>query len=302
MEILHLRYFVAVAEERNFTRAAARLQMAASPLSQRIKDLEREIGAPLFVRGHHRIDLTAAGEALLPLATGIVDQFDAVPRQVRDAIGTASRSAVVGIAPDVSGEVRDTLLERLGAEHPDVVVRLWPASTEPLLQALVAGRLDLALVHGPVTARGVRSVRMETRPVGVALAEGLGFDDRTSVRLEELAHLPFASIGHDAAPGIYQRLDDTLDRLGVHKRISLVGDNFAGLAHLVATGQAFTMVSLGSGSTAKVFAGEPVRILPIDGTKATITTVAAWREDRAGNDRTVADLATTAQTLTASPD
>lgn len=68
VDLPHLRYFVAVAEERSFTRAAARLHMAGSPLSQRIKDLERELGTPLFIRAHHRIDLTDAGEALLPRA------------------------------------------------------------------------------------------------------------------------------------------------------------------------------------------------------------------------------------------
>ncbi|WP_312858278.1 LysR family transcriptional regulator, partial [Pseudonocardia pini] len=62
MQISHLRYFVAVAEELNFTRAAQRLHMATSPLSQRVRDLERVLGGALFVRGHHRIDLTPLGE------------------------------------------------------------------------------------------------------------------------------------------------------------------------------------------------------------------------------------------------
>lgn len=79
VDVLHLRYFVAVAEERSFTRAAARLHMAASPLSQRIKDLERELGMDLFIRAHRRVELTDAGRALLPQAGDIVERVDAIP-------------------------------------------------------------------------------------------------------------------------------------------------------------------------------------------------------------------------------
>jgi DNA-binding transcriptional LysR family regulator len=72
--MLHLRYFVAVAEELNFSQAARRLHMAASPLSQRIKDLERELGHELFERTTHRVDLTPAGAALLPMARDILER------------------------------------------------------------------------------------------------------------------------------------------------------------------------------------------------------------------------------------
>jgi DNA-binding transcriptional LysR family regulator len=73
--MLHLRYFVAVAEELNFTRAAERLHMATSPLSQRIRDLERELGAPLFLRNSRKVELTAAGERFLPAARDTIERF-----------------------------------------------------------------------------------------------------------------------------------------------------------------------------------------------------------------------------------
>jgi len=85
MEMLHLRYFVAVAEELNFSAAARKLHMAASPLSQRIKDLEHELGQQLFDRSTHHVTLTGAGAALLPLARDVLEQVNAIPWKLAEA-------------------------------------------------------------------------------------------------------------------------------------------------------------------------------------------------------------------------
>lgn len=297
VDLIHLRYFVAVAEEHNFTRAAARLHMATSPLSRRIKDLERELGAALFVRAHHHIELTRAGAALLPRARDVLERADGLADVVREADGTTGRQAVIGIAPEVSAAVRDTFLADLAAAHPDVMPRLLPASTEPLLRDLRAGNVDLALVHGPVGGSEVHTRFLEKQPVGVAVGADLIAGGRSSIMLADLTDIPFASINHDSAPDIYRNLDELLDRHGIRKRITLTGDNFAGLAHLVATGQAFTLVGLDNGMANRLFYGEPVRILPIDGLRAAITTVAAWRINRADTERLVADLVSTVEGL-----
>ncbi len=302
VEIRHLRYFVAVAEEGNFARAAARLHMAASPLSQRIKYLERELGNALFARAHHRVILTAAGEVLLPAAIDILDRFDAVPRLVAEALGTPTRVAVIGIAPDVSASLRDGLLNALAAKQPHISPRLVPASTEPLLRELRAGRLDLALVHGAVTERGLCSTELEAHPGGVVVGRRTALGGRTSIRLCELATMPYASINPEAAPEIYRRVDDLLNTRGVYKRITLTGDNFAGLAHLVAAGQAFTIVTLDAGRTSRFFHGEPVTVLAIEDLDATISTVAVWRETQTQTNTTVADLVCVVNGLVADPD
>jgi DNA-binding transcriptional LysR family regulator len=287
----HLRYFVAVAEELNFTRAAARLHMATSPLSRRIKDLERELGAPLFHRSHHRVELTAAGEALLPLARDVVARFDAVPRRFRELVGPPRRAAVIGIAPDVPPALRDRLLAAAAERRPELDVRLHPASSEPLLRGLLEGALDMALVHGPVGGRGIRSVPVHAAPVRVVVGRGVGFDGRTEVRLDELAHLPFAFVGPDGAPELYRMIDELLNRAGVRKRTIVEGRNYGAVAQLVAVGQAFTLAGVGSGATAKAFTGEPVLMLTADGGLPALTTVAAWPTDRADPGRALAELA-----------
>ncbi|MGC8808458.1 MAG: LysR family transcriptional regulator, partial [Thiomonas sp.] len=85
MELRHLRYFVAVAEERHFSRAAQRLHVSQPPLSQQIRALEAELGVPLFTRGRGGVQRTAAGDALLPLARGILDAVAHAVTQTRQA-------------------------------------------------------------------------------------------------------------------------------------------------------------------------------------------------------------------------
>jgi DNA-binding transcriptional LysR family regulator len=292
VELFHLRYFVAVASEMSFTRAAARLHMATSPLSQRIKDLERDLGCDLFVRSHRQLTLTEEGEALLPLAQDVIRRFDALPDAVRPRNG-GRRRARIGIAPDVPRNTREGLLAALQSAHPEIDVELRPASTAPLTRAVLADELELALVHGPVARQGIRALRLRTDPVGVAIAAGVGFDDRESVRLEELTDFAYASIDPQAAPEVYRRTEQVLTRAGVNRRVTVEGDNLAGLSHVVAGGRAFTLVSLAGGATYRAFAGEPVVILNVEKVHLQLTTEAIWREGREIDGDVVADLIAT---------
>ncbi|WP_226359290.1 LysR family transcriptional regulator [Pseudonocardia sp. ICBG601] len=219
MELFHLRYFLAVADELNLTRAAARLHLAASPLSRRVRDLERELGAPLFTRSARGMALTAAGRALLPRARDIVARVEALPGALAAADGHPV--VVVGMAPDVTAAVRDGFLERLRAARPELAVRIRPGTSAELARAVARRELDLAFVHGAVDDPGLSARRVETRPAAVAVGHGRGFDDRTEVALEELADLPYVSIRYDAAPSVYRATGELLARHGVHRRIEL---------------------------------------------------------------------------------
>ncbi|HVV11370.1 LysR family transcriptional regulator [Amycolatopsis sp.] len=291
--MLHLRYFVAVARELNFGRAAARLHLSASPLSQRVKDLERELGRALFVRSHHKVELTEAGETLLPLAREIVERFDAVPALVRDGAAARSRTVVLGIAPEVSSRLRDHVLGALAKAHPDVAVRLDPAPGTALSRSLQTGVLDLALLTEPAPTRGLGTVRLECRPVGAVVALGTGFDDRTSVRLEELLHLPYAPMGFEAGRAV----EEELSRIGVSRCPGAEGLDAAALAHVVATGQAFTVIACGPSASRKAFTGEPVTVIPVEEPGSWVTTVAAWRRDRLRPEGILAGLAGTLRGL-----
>ncbi|MDT7783543.1 MAG: hypothetical protein QOF58_1962, partial [Pseudonocardiales bacterium] len=107
MELLHLRYFVAVAEELNFSAAARKLHMAASPLSQRIKDLEHELGRRLFDRSTHHVALTDAGTALLPIARDVLDRVGSIRWQLDQATKPVRSTVFVGMPAGIHPALRE---------------------------------------------------------------------------------------------------------------------------------------------------------------------------------------------------
>ncbi|MEJ2860846.1 LysR family transcriptional regulator [Actinomycetospora flava] len=156
METRQLRYFVAVAETRHFGRAAERLHIAQSPLSQAIRQLEAQLGAPLFERTTRRVDLTAAGEALLPDAVRILASLDAARDQVgRVAAGALGRLRVGATGLATYRHVPE-LVRRLAAELPGLELAFSTEMLTPALEtALADHRIDLAVLRPPVGDAGL---------------------------------------------------------------------------------------------------------------------------------------------------
>src|SRR5207248_1976868 len=121
--MLHLRYFVAVAEELNFSAAARKLHMAASPLSQRIKDLEHELGQKLFDRSTHHVTLTPAGSALLPIARDVLEQVNSIPWRLREAAKSQRSTVFLGMPNGVHPDRRGRPGRRLRREGLHRAVR-----------------------------------------------------------------------------------------------------------------------------------------------------------------------------------
>ncbi|MGN3954794.1 LysR family transcriptional regulator [Streptomyces sp. WAC8370] len=184
MELRTLRYFVAVAEERHFGRAAARLHMSQPPLSRAIKQLEAEAGALLFSRSSTGVALTPVGTVLLDEARALLDHADRVRVRVRAAAGVASLT--VGIL----GDGADPGVSRLAAvyrrSHPGVGIRVRDADLSDPTCGLRAGLVDVALTRAPFdeTALTVRALR--TDPVGVVLRADDPLAGRDQLRLTEL--------------------------------------------------------------------------------------------------------------------
>ena len=156
METRQLRYFVAVAETRHFGRAAEALRIAQSPLSQAIRQLESQLGAPLFERTTRRVDLTAAGEALLPEAVRILASLDAARDQVgRVAAGALGRLRVGATGLATYRHVPE-LVRRLTAELPGLALTFTTDMLTPGLEtALAEHRIDLAVLRPPVSDPGL---------------------------------------------------------------------------------------------------------------------------------------------------
>ena len=164
MELRHIRYFLAVAEEMNFTKAAEKLMIAQPPLSRQIKDLEDELGTRLFDRGPHRMELTEAGEMFRQYALRIVELSDKSIEDIRQMDrglqGTIYFSSVEGQAPGLLAE----WINEFKVEYPDVKYNLWNGNTDDILSRLKKGLCDLAVIMTPFDPEGLSTLEVYEEP------------------------------------------------------------------------------------------------------------------------------------------
>ena len=242
MELRQLEHFVAAAEERHFTRAAQRLHIVQSGLSASIRALERELGAPLFVRSTRRVELTQAGLALLPEARRTLAAATAAADAVAAVQGLVRGSLAVGTMQILPPGV-DLLavLGRFHAQHPGVELRLRQAGTGTLLGEVAAGALDLALV-APVgrPPAGLVVRRLAGDPLLVACAPEHPLAGRGQVELAELAAEPFVDFQPDW--GLRMLVDQQLAAAGLDRHTALEVNDVPTLLELVAHGLGVALV------------------------------------------------------------
>jgi DNA-binding transcriptional LysR family regulator len=206
MELRQLRYFVAVAEELHFRRAAARLHMSQPPLSNQVRLLEEELGCPLMIRSRRRVELTPAGAAFLRDArTLLADLDDAVQTAQRIHAGRAGTlrisfvgSALLSLVPAV--------VRRYRAARPDVELQLRERSTEEQLRELRGGTVDIALVPLPVDAPDLRTEVLRRERTVAALPATHPLAQLKRVPLRSLAAEPLVMFPREQAPGLHDRL------------------------------------------------------------------------------------------------
>ncbi|MEU4063459.1 LysR substrate-binding domain-containing protein [Streptomyces wedmorensis] len=166
MELRHLQHFVAVAEDRHFTRAAERLMVSQSGLSASIRALERDLKAPLFVRNTRRVTLTEAGRALLVEAERILAQVRAAHEAVAAVQGVVRGTLSLGAEQCVAGVHVAGLLAAFRRRHPEVEIRLRQEGGLSLAEDVAAGRLDLAFAYRTrADSDQLRSVPLAAEPM-----------------------------------------------------------------------------------------------------------------------------------------
>jgi DNA-binding transcriptional LysR family regulator len=157
VELRHLRYFRAVAEELHFGRAAERLHIAQPPLSQQIRQLERELEVSLFTRSTRRVELTAAGEAYLKRAVAVLDAVDDAGQQARRIAKGVEGHLTIGCVGSATYSALPRLVRALRDELPHVEISIRGEMLAPAqLDALRAGDVDIALLRPPVDDPAIR--------------------------------------------------------------------------------------------------------------------------------------------------
>jgi DNA-binding transcriptional LysR family regulator len=231
----HLRYFVAVAEELHFGRAATRLQIAQSPLSQRIKALEAALGVELLVRTTRRVELTPAGALLLEEARGVVERVERLESVVA-RLRTGDTGALrLGVSPDVPAGAVGDLAARVAARYPELrIVPVEDASATALLDR----RIDVAFIRAPLDAALLRTGPRLTRPLGALVAGSAAGELDLATLAPDLAVVLFP---REAAPAAHDAVLATCFALGFVPRevLAASGNDFAASLVLTANAVAF---------------------------------------------------------------
>ena len=244
MELRHLRYFLAIAGERHFTRAAKKLGIAQPPLSQQIRQLEDEVGTPLFTRTARGVALTAAGEAFLPHAEAALREVDrartAACRVRQGDLGTirVGFTSAASLNPLVPGAI-----SAFRRACPDVELRLIVQPTTPLLAQLSQDQIDVAFLRPTSTERQtLRAIPLPDERLWIAVPSGHALAARKRLRLDELRDEPFILYPRANGSLLYDSIIAACQSAGFSPRVVQEAPQMASMVSLVAAGVGVTLV------------------------------------------------------------
>ena len=275
MELRHLRYFVAVAEELHFGRAAQKLGIAQPPLSQQIRRLELEIGVQLLQRTKRRVQLTEAGRAFLEEARKTLSQVDrainAAQRAGRGEIGRLTigflGAATYGLLPSILIAFRN--------RYPDVEVELHELKTSELIVALREGRIQVGFVRLPVQDELLAVQPILREELLVALSERHPLASRAHLSFRDLANEAFLLPPRQLAPSFHEQILSLCHQAGFTPKLGAEAIQLQTIINLVAAGMGITLVP----ESVQNLAGRGVVFKKLPEPAPTMEVAVAWRRD-----------------------
>ncbi|MFC8450613.1 LysR family transcriptional regulator [Kitasatospora sp. NPDC057223] len=271
MELRQLEYFVAVAEEQNFTRAAERVHISQSGVSAQIRQLERELGAELFDRSARTATLTVAGKAALEHARAALAAAGAVGQAVGEVTGLIRGRLTVGM---VIGCTVTPLFEALAAfhrAHPGVELALLEDGSDRLVEGVRAGTVDLALIGAAATPAGLEAHTVISEPLVVAVPPGHPLAGRQAVTLGELAAHPVVCM--PPGTGLRAVFDQACAGRGIRPRIALEASAADAIADLAARGLGVALLSRSMADHYR----DRLTAVPLDDVDAPALLALVWR-------------------------
>jgi DNA-binding transcriptional LysR family regulator len=237
MELRHLRYFVAVAEELNLTRAAARLRVAQPALSRQIHDLEDELQTPLFERNRSGVQLTRAGRAFNQRARVILAQAAEAANEARSAAGVISGRLAIGYPSGLHLNYLSPLITAFRKAHPQVEFDFFHGLPAEQFKALRDSRIDVGFVMLPVREAGLDQRIIWHVPFKVVLPEKHLLAKRREFSLTDLRHEDFVFCTRESRPEFYDEFFRQCANAGFHPRVvSEVGGYPTNMLGLVSVG------------------------------------------------------------------
>ncbi|WP_112248340.1 LysR family transcriptional regulator [Kribbella monticola] len=273
MELRQLRYYVAVAQQLHFGRAAAHLHISTPTLSQQIKQVEREIGTPLLIRHSRGVELTAVGKVFLDHATTTIAAADRALTETRRAAGLGDPQLRLGLLNGVPGWLPAALENLASQRSPGCKVTPIAGTTAEQLAMLAAGDVDLTLIRTPATLPIATTAKpLAEEELGVLLAATNPLSASAEITLAQLRAHELIWINREAAPEFY---DDAIQRLGGSSELRISPTTMSHSQLRSALLVRRDAITLGS----RRAADNDVIWRPIEGSPLHARYAAAWRTD-----------------------
>lgn len=275
IELRHVRYFLAVAEELHFRRAAEQLNIAQPALSRAVQQLEAELGVALLTRSNRQVSLTAAGAAFVEGCRETLNSLAlAVARARKVETGEAGHLAIGYTDFAISGALPQ-IIQRFRDENPEITVELDHGVTNQQLLALESGQLDFGFVTGPIFQRHFQGVVVDNETFVVVLPRAHRLARRKAIALADLAEEPFVL----GTPDTWTHYLDHLYRLcrsaGFEPRVVQSAFNSEGIFGLVASNMGLTIHT----SCVENYLRKDLVVRPLKDCKRRVPTMALWRRD-----------------------
>ncbi|MGF1485850.1 MAG: LysR family transcriptional regulator [Prochloraceae cyanobacterium] len=244
MELRHLRYFVAVAEELHFGRAAKKLHICQQPLSQQIRNLEKELNVRLFDRTKRSVRLTSAGAVFLEEAKKTLKQAQQAVESAQKANLGQTGSLSIGFTTVALTSVIPKILPKFRRSYPEVSLTLHELENENLVEALLSDRIDVAFLHPPVNKKNIFLKTIYSQNYSIVLPEKhpLASPSPEPISLKALAEEPFISFDRNSKAPFYHLPIATCQQAGFSPKIVQEADTLQTQIALVAMGMGITFL------------------------------------------------------------
>jgi len=244
MELRHLQYFIAVAEELNFSRAAERLHMAQPPLSQQIRQLEEELGFQLFHRTKRQVQLTAAGQVFFREAKAILGQVEQAIQTGQQASRGETGRLVIGFVSSATYNILPSILQAFRQAIPAVTLELRELTTNQQLQLLASGQIDVGLVRPSVEQPNLHSEILFEESLMAALPLAHPARKRGKISIKSLIDEPFILFPRSLAPGLYDPIISFCQQAGFSPQVVQEAIQMQTIVSLVAAEMGVSIVPM----------------------------------------------------------
>lgn len=272
----YLRYFIAVAEELSFTRAAEKLHTVQPSLSQQIRRLEEIVGTPLFHREKHRLHLTEAGRIFLQESRSILQQTSRAIALARQAARAEAGFMTIGFVPGVEGKIFPRILPVLRTKYPDIELSLRTLTSPQQLEALQSREINVGFLRPPVDDPEINSEVILHDKIVVALPANHPLAKHKRVSVRSLVVLPLLQVARTTAPLLHDKSIEIAERAGVTFNSILPADNVLMSLSEIASGLGFCLLP----DYVRQFLPPNVVVRPLDcDPEPDIPLIVAYRKD-----------------------